>query len=283
MKVTTLPRNCCAISAKSEISVSYFERALLWVQGTGIVNFSSPATTPHLRLFVVWYTQFTDGYVDDGLLGGTMPAVSKPGTKPIVDGVSLWLDGISQNAQYAQWTQQFEAFRTKTSALRSTAIGPLAVYGGSYVEHSSVGILDPYPFWDMFNASIDLYEAAKLEGFFIFAGTSIPKLNHSMWNAWDIEGNLNTLYQPYLGSACGSVARAGPGVRVNVRFSPSAKSDGDSVAVATKLTNRNGTFCFQGWTGRNGAAPHIVSLEDQTSRMAIVQLIAGQEVSFHID
>lgn len=100
-----------------------------------------------------------------------------------------------------------------------------------------------------------------MEGFFIFAGTSIPKLNHSMWEAWDLEGNLDALYQPYLGRACGSVAGVGSGVRVNVRFSPSTKSDGDSVAVATKLTDRNGTICFEGWTGRDGAAPHIVSLE----------------------
>ena len=96
---------------------------------------------------MVWYTRFTDGFVDDGLLSGSMPhddvnngdhdddgvemnnAISIDSTSsmdsrvhntstststsvvPIVDGVSLWLEGPSQNTEYLNWTSQYRDFR----------------------------------------------------------------------------------------------------------------------------------------------------------------------------
>ena len=46
---------------------------------------------------------------------------------PIVDGVSVWLEGLSQNDEYKQWTQQFQDFRALAKEVRTEATGPLAV------------------------------------------------------------------------------------------------------------------------------------------------------------
>ena len=255
------------------------------IDKNGRVDLLSPSTTPHLRLFLVWYTRFTQNFVDDGLLSGALPSPegkSEP-LVPIVDGVSLWLEGPSQNAQYKQWTEQFNQFRTVTDAARTKehkGFLRLAAYAGSYIEHSHMGILPPLPFKSMLQQSISLYDDLEIEGFFIFAGTSIPKLNQSMWTKWDLVSMMDSLQQPWLGRACGTVHP--PFGRVDVHFGTGADSAG--VFVTSKFVkneNAENNFCFDGWTGQKKPISHTVSVKG-TTRSVQVFLKAGETVSFEL-
>jgi hypothetical protein len=247
------------------------------IDAEGRVDLSSPSTTPHLRLFGVWYTRFTKNYIDDGLLSGALPFQSGAPI-PILDGISLWIEGTDQNAQYKQWTAQYHAFRAATDSVRTShhPFPRLATYGGSYIEHSRIGILPPAPFQSMFMQSLVLYDEVEIEGFFLFTAATIPKLNHSMWEKWDLVHLMDSSYQPWLGRACGSVA--GPlDTRVNVYYGTGAK---EGVLVTSKFP-RHGELCFDGWTGKQRPVAHRVMIPG-TNRSVEVFLKAGETVAFKI-
>ena len=247
---------------------------------TGRCDVTSPATTPQLQLFLTWYTRFTKGYVEDGLLSGRMPV----STMPIVDGVSLWIEGTDQNQEYTNWTAEYYEFRHVTDEARYSRgqLPRLAVYGGSYIEHSRIGILPPGPFRNMLNASIELYDAQELSGFFFFAGGSLPKLNASMWDAYDLVNFMDSDYQSWIGTACGAVGTTS-GRRVKVVYGNEGDHPDRHLRVKDTLTGENGAFCFGGWVGRAKTTPHLVYLIDDTGAWTFagrVQLKSAQTVSF---
>ena len=180
---------------------------------TGHCDVESVAKTPQLKLFLTWYTRFSRGYHEDGLLSGKMPTDGLP----IVDGVSLWIEGLDQDQEYKNWTSEYYQFRQVTDKARGGNLPRLTTYGGSYIEHSRIGILPPGPFKNMINASIALYDAKEMSGVFFFAGGSLPKLNASMWKAYDLVSFMDTQYQPWVGSACGTVGTVS-GRRVQVLY-----------------------------------------------------------------
>lgn len=257
---------------------------------TGHVNMSSPSKTPWLRLFIVWYTRFTENYIDDGLLSGIIHdsngamngvmngdgAATTNTAIPIVDGVSLWIEGNQQVADYKNWTSEYSLYRTVTDSIRPMNLPRLATYGGSYIENSCCGIYKPYSFWSMFQQSIELYDNSEIEGFFIFSGLSIPKLNTSMWKEWNLEKNINTLYQPYLARACGTVP-------LNVRILVTRVNGKYGQRVTSKF-GKNGKYCFDGWVGKkSNSALFNVSYENDPSKFIEVKLIIGRMVSFVLE
>ena len=261
---------------------------------TGRCDLNSRAKTPQLRLFLTWYTRFTEHYVEDGLLSGRMPtsltidddddANGIDKGMPIVDGISLWIEGTNQNKEYTNWTAEYFQFRQITDAARrSVAQMPrLAVYGGSYIEHSRIGILPPGPFKDMLNKSIELYDMQELSGFFFFAGGSLPKLNASMWDSYDLVNYMGADYQPWIGSACGAVGTTA-GQRVQVVYGNEDDHPDQHLRVKNTLTGENGTICFGGWIGRAKRTPHLVFSTDESGISVFVgrvQLVGGQTVSF---
>ena len=242
---------------------------------TGVVDLTSTPKTPWLRLFIVWYTRFTAGYSEDGLLSGSIATVNDKKEAialPIVDGVSLWIEGPQQSDDHLNWTNYVHQFRGTTNPARGTTLPTLALYGGAYIEHSQVGILKPEPYWSIFNQSLELYDKEReLEGFFIFAGSSIPKLNQTMWKAWDLEGNMNALYQPYLGGACGTVAVPYENVRVTVTMVGGAQGQ----RVTSKFARTNGSYCFDGWAGYADGIMYDISVDGNATRTARVALEKG--------
>ena len=265
---------------------------------TGVVNLTSFAKTPWLRLYVVWYTRFTKGYVEDGLLTGSLELPNNGGSSsssssiattmvPIVDGVSLWIEGTTQRADYLNWTNCVNSYRTLTDDLRPTNLPRLITYGGAYIEHSKIGIMEPVPFWSIFNQSLELYEETQLDGFFIFAGSSIAKLNSTMMMQWNLEQHLNEWYQANLGTACGIIAPPFAGVRVSVMTIGGQHSQ----LVTSKYAKDDGSFCFDGWAGRTNKLAaaaavkgrwmyEISSCNEHECRATQVELKRGEIVSF---
>jgi hypothetical protein len=120
---------------------------------------------------------------------------------------------------------------------------------------------------------MSLYEQRAMEGFFLFAGSSIPKLNASMWREWDLMGNLAAMYSPWIGRACGTVGRAS----VEVRYGLGDAFSDTFTRVASRA--KGGRLCFGGWVGREGGAvPHVLSVDGND--VGAVQLVAGKTVSF---
>jgi hypothetical protein len=250
---------------------------------TGKVDLSSKSKTPWLRLFVVWYTRFTEVYEEDGLLSGSIQ--DDEINVPIVDGVSLWIEGTQQQDLYLNWTEQVLLYRNVTNAARPSHLNlpNISTFGGSYIEHSCCGFFPPTPFWSMFNQSLDLYDNGNLDGFFVFAGSSIPKLNTSMWNKWDLEATLNKLYYPMLGKACGIISKPFENVRIVV--TRMTREHGMQF-VTSKYAKNDGTYCFDGWAGSSTAhideaqQPFLVAVENDSTRKVFVTLQRGNTVTF---
>jgi hypothetical protein len=248
---------------------------------TGVVDLTSPAKTPWLRLYIVWYTRFTEGYADDGLLAGSIDS-NNGSVVPIVDGISLWIEGTSQHADYLNWTNCVLSYRSLTDLVRPSSLPRLITYGGAYIEHSRIGIMEPTPFWSIFNQTLELYEETQLDGFFIFAGSSIPKLNSTMMKRWNLEQNLNAWYQPNLGRACGTIAKPFTDVRVLVTTTGGKYTQ----LVTSKYAKENGIFCFDGWAGRENESGWMFEISSTDkygragSRATQVQLKRGEVVSF---
>jgi len=232
---------------------------------TGKVDHNSPPTTPHLHLFVVWYTHQTAGIKDDGLISN--------GT---VDGVSLWVEGPSQNTLHGNWTMLVAECRAK---LNSWDVPMIPIMGGAYVSHSHTGWLPPAPFRDMFLQSVDMYEVGAMQGFFIFAGTLLPEMNATLWAEWDLPGLMRQNYQPWLGTAHVQVIDSTSGNPVigaicSVKY-------GTVTHVTRKNTDATGRVVFDGWSGKSAGRPHMVSVSHPSyqSAMATLQLIAGSVVN----
>jgi hypothetical protein len=121
-----------------------------------------------------------------------------------------------------------------------------------------------------------MYDNSEIEGFFIFSGLSIPKLNTSMWKEWNLEKNINTLYQPYLARACGTVP-------LNVRILVTRVNGKYGQRVTSKF-GKNGKYCFDGWVGKkSNSALFNVSYENDPSKFIEVKLIIGRMVSFVLE
>ena len=218
---------------------------------TGAVDHASPATTPHLQLWVVWYTSQTRGFEDDGLL-----------SEGLVDGVNLWLEGPAQAAQAANYTAQVAEFRAVAAA--PPALRPaIPVIGGSYLQHSRMGWLDPPSFRTMLAQSVEMYDAGQMDGFYVFSGTAIDELNATQWAEWALPDMLGELYFPWLGQGTVNVTDANSGAPVagaTVTVSRCASAGGRCGHVTRKVSDAHGGVVFGGWAGKHALSPHTISV-----------------------
>ena len=68
--------------------------------------------------------------------------------------------------------------------------------------------LQPGPFYDILEQSITLYDQGEVQGFYLFAGTSLAQMNASLWDEWALPDTLEQTYFRYLGGGTLSVAIA---------------------------------------------------------------------------
>ena len=206
----------------------------------GRVDHSSPATTPHLRLLVVTYQSQVPQLRNQSLL-----------QESLIDGISFWIHGPDQNRGETNLTSWISSVRA--------IVGPtLPVFTGAYVTYSSIGWTKPAEFYQLLAQSIDLYDQGLVQGFFVFAGSVLQKMNASLWAAWDIPGFLDREYQPYLGSAIVTARDANSGEMIESAVGTVYYRD--VTHVTTKRVGKSG-FHFGGWAGRKNPISHTVVLQ----------------------
>ena len=85
----------------------------------------------------------------------------------VVDGLSVWISGPHQDSLYANLTALVRQIRTilggaPTNKQTNAALGPnntrFPIYTGGYVTYSSIGWMQPAPFWALLKQSVALYE-----------------------------------------------------------------------------------------------------------------------------
>ena len=234
----------------------------------GTVDHNSPALTPYLKIYVVTYEEDLHNF---GQGQSQHPLIQER----VVEGISYWISG----------TAQLTASKNLTSMiadLRSNLPPNFPVITGGYLIHSRIGWLPPASFYDTLLQSIDLYDTNQIEGFFVFAGSSLQAMNASEWRDFDLPNHLQRSYFPYLGTATVSVTGADKGAEEPVTQAVVTALYNGSTAVARKVTGGpGGSVSFGGWTGKSQRVPHsvTVSAPGYDSVTKEVQLQPGRSVS----
>jgi hypothetical protein len=242
---------------------------------TGLVDHSSPAKTPHLKLFICWYTHETGNYgwvKDDGLLS-------------VVDGINLWIWG--QTTATPHYTAEVARARE--------VIGPhTEMMAAAYLLNSG-----PCDHWcniagfdSILNESIQLYDAGSLVGMYLFAGGMLARsycdgdscMNQTEWNKWALPAKLNAQYYPFLGQGEVSVVDAATGaalqgVAVHVTYGAA------DAFVTRKVTPSSGDISFGGWAGKAKRTPHTVcaSLAGYETTTRILQIEPQRTVRLRLN
>jgi hypothetical protein len=202
----------------------------------GTVDHSSPALTPHLKLFVVTYqeqiSELGSALVQDG----------------VVDGASFWISGPSQRHISSKLSSLVAQARQKVPA-------SFPIFTGGYVTYSSIGWTEPAPFYNLLEQSVDLYDRNIIQGFYVFAGSVLSSMNATLWDSWDMEAKLSASYFPWQGAATISVLDSNEnpvaGAIAVVQYN-------STTHVTRKKTDSSGRFSFGGWTGKARPAAHTV-------------------------
>ena len=249
---------------------------------TGIVDHSSPAKTPHLKLFICWYTHETAKYSwvkDDGLLD-------------VVDGINLWI-----------WEQTTpDPGYTTAVAKARDIIGPdTEMMAAAYLLNS--GPCEDWCNIQGFDAilkeSITLYDQGQLVGMYLFAGEMLAAdycdgdscMNQTEWNKWALPAKLQAQYYPYLGQGEVAVTDAATGdplanAVVEVAYgTPIGGGKRVGAFVTRKLTaSKSGLMKFGGWAGKAKPTPHtvVVSMKGYTTASHTLQIKAQQTVRIKV-
>ena len=249
---------------------------------TGIVDHSSPAKTPHLKLFICWYTHETAKYSwvkDDGLLD-------------VVDGINLWI-----------WEQTTpDPGYTTAVAKARDIIGPdTEMMAAAYLLNS--GPCEDWCNIQGFDAilkeSITLYDQGQLVGMYLFAGEMLAAdycdgdscMNQTEWNKWALPAKLQAQYYPYLGQGEVAVTDAATGdplanAVVEVAYgTPIGGGKRVGAFVTRKLTaSKSGLMKFGGWAGKAKPTPHtvVVSMTGYTTVSHTLQIKAQQTVRIKV-
>lgn len=261
-----------------EVKAALIGKALT-ADGTAVDHTSSPST-PHMKLYVVTYNRHIPILSDD-------PCVSD-GT---IDGASFWISGPSQDAEHANLTAFVHAVRAATRRVPS-----FGVWTGAYLEHSHTGMLSPAPFYDLLRQSIALYDEGLIGGCYLFAGSTLARMNASHWAAVGLPAWLDGHYQPHLGAAELRVLDAETGAPLHaalttVHYGTPAYGDADRraevlVARGALVTRKAGsTVAFGGWAGTGGSgARHTayVTAPGYTEAAVQVDILAGKTSPYRV-
>lgn len=232
----------------------------------GSIDHDSPALTPHLKIFVVTYEE------DQQKVTKQHPLISHG----IVGGLSYWISGASQKTISKDLTSMVQGLRAQLPT-------NFPILTGGYLIHSRIGWLPPSSFYDMLSQSIELYDAAEIEGFFVFSGSALQTMNTSEWELYNIPEHLEKLYFPWMGSATVSVREAGRKDRPISDAIVTVKYNG-TTAVTRKKAGASGVS-FGGWVGKHSPVVHTISVTAAGYKniSTQVQLKAQQTVSVVVD
>eukprot|EP00037_Helgoeca_nana_P020522 m.203961 g.203961 ORF g.203961 m.203961 type:complete len:581 (-) comp25298_c0_seq1:111-1853(-) len=227
------------------------------VYPNGTVDHTSLSLTPWLKLFVVTYNGDIAALAEQPLI-----------QNEVVDGISFWISGPSQDADNAQ-------LATLIKQVRANLPLNFPVFAGGYLTYSSIGWMQPEPFYSVLNTSIDLYDSNEIQGFYVFAGTVLSDSNSTLkgsrshmnateWKRWDIGNRLAAVTAPYLGTVDVLVVDEASvplyGVVGTVVYNGSTHVTRKVTSEAPCVIHPAACFSFGGWTGKATARNHTIAL-----------------------
>jgi len=231
------------------------------VDEKGNVDHSSPAATPHLKLYAVLYNHQLDR-VDETVLD-------------LIDGVSFWI--WKQNEHYRQFDSYIETVR-KTYPGKEIIAG-VYVFNGMVMTAASVQHIIEH--------AIDLYAQGSVNSLLVFSAVwmSRERISRERWDELALPQLLGRVYYPFLGEGTGRVvdAKTKEPIR-NAIVSVTRLVDGKLLPTTRKLTDERGEYHFGGWAGngkkeRAGYEIRIESLSFKPITMR-VRLRAGESMNF---
>ena len=226
------------------------------VDANGVVDHSSPATTPGLKLFIVTYEHQIDR-VDPEVLAN-------------VDGVNFWI--WKQNENYANYTQYIDRLR-KNYPGKEIISGVYIFNSGQTPTAASIH--------SMIESATDLYSNGKINGLLFFSAIwlSREKITRERWNDLALPKLLDRVYYSHLGGASLQVVDAKTKSPVSgAMVTVSRNLGGQRLIVARKLTNDKGEFSFGGWAAAGSSKYLIEVRKDVSSATANASLKAGKDI-----
>jgi hypothetical protein len=205
------------------------------VDANGKVDHDSPATTPHLKMYLVHYHD--DHERPDATIN------------ELFDGVSLWLH--FQNTSYKTLNDQIK---------KVASIYPgKEINVGIYFKITNSGRASVESIHKMLLDSIDAFDQEKINGVWLFSGHWVVRefahrseyaMSQEQWSALDLPSFLTSNYYRYLAQANGRVVGRDGNPIINAKVTVT-KPDNKIKEVATKATDRTGHFSFGSWTSKN--------------------------------
>ena len=232
------------------------------VDENGNVDHSSPATTPHLKLYGVIYNHQLDR-LDKTIFD-------------LLDGVNFWI--WQQNENYQKFDEFLETVR-KTYPNKE-------ILAGVYIFNSKQ-TPTPESIHYLLEHAVEQYKKGNVNSLFLFSAIwlSREKITPERWRELALPKLLNRIYYPFLGEGKGRVVDAKTKKPIaNALVTVTRNVSGKSLLVAGKFTDEHGQFSFGGWAGKDKKeiVRYQIKIESDSfkSQMINVKLRAGESVNF---
>jgi hypothetical protein len=198
------------------------------VDACGNIVAGSPATSPNLELFVVYYQSYPLKYRE---------------LDTLVDGIVLFIDN-DQDANYIHLERYIATFKQDYP-------GKDIILG---VDISTER--NPTSIRHLLENSIELYDRGELDGVMLFWGWFLVRqgITQSRWDSLAIPPLLDSLYYPYLGEVTETVVDAKTGRPIADAMITVYRVTGTKTQLVTRrITSSIGQFSFGGWASNNGS------------------------------
>ena len=230
------------------------------VDEKGNVDHSSPAVTPHLKLYTVLYDHQLDR-VDETVLD-------------LIDGVSFWV--WKQNENYRQFDSYIDTLR-RTYPGKEIIVGVYVFNGAVMTAASAHHIIEH---------AIDLYSQGRVNSLLVFSAIwmSREKISRERWDELAVPQLLGRVYYPFLGDGTGRVIDAKTKKPMgNALVSVTRLVGGKLLPTTRKLTDERGQYHFGGWAG-NGKKERVdyeIRIESESFKPSTmrVHLRAGKSIN----
>jgi hypothetical protein len=232
------------------------------VDAQGKVDHSSPATTPHLKLYAVLYNHQLDR-VDQTVLD-------------LIDGVSFWI--WKQNENYRQFDSYIET-------VRKTYPGK-EIIAGVYVFNGAAA-MTPASMHHIIERAVDLYAQGRVNSLLVFSAVwmSREKISRERWDELALPQFLGRRYYAFLGEGRGRVVDAKTKKPIgNALVLVTRIVGGKQLLTTRKLTDERGEYRFGGWAGneKNKRVDYEIRVESDSFQPLTmrIRLRAKEMVSF---
>lgn len=229
----------------------------------GKIDHSSPATTPHLKLYFVVYEHHLDITPPKEVLD-------------LIDGVCFWM--WKQSEHY----KNFDNYIKTVNRLYPSK----EIIAGVYVRHSrqTPTVASVH---HIMERAIDMYAKGEINGLLIFSAVWLAQkdLTRERWDELGLPEFLGRNYYRFLGEGSGRVVDAQTKKPIpNVTVTVNRLIDGKSLSTTRKITDEKGEYRFGGWAGKDKKelVNYEIKIESDSFRPQImnVMLRAGESIRF---